>query len=82
MIKRWWNEEEQSGWKGYEFMIRLKSLKGKLKVWRKEVFGDVEMSNDGKEGLNNLLRKKRDGLLHKVGDLAQKENKMETKGQS
>ncbi|XP_021820446.1 uncharacterized protein LOC110762145 [Prunus avium] len=40
-FKDWWAEEHLIGWPGFNFMRRLKAVKGKLRVWSKEVFGDV-----------------------------------------
>lgn len=39
----WWNERVQGRWEGYRFMEKLKSLKGKLKGWNREVFGDMRL---------------------------------------
>ncbi|BFG35265.1 hypothetical protein CerSpe_215390 [Prunus speciosa] len=85
-ITRWWNEVQPSGWECYKFMMKLKYVKGKLKLWSKEMFGEVELAKREAEarvlaidqlerldGLNNLVRKERDDLLNKLGDLAQKE---------
>lgn len=40
-IKEWWEECDVEGWQGYRFMRKLKFLKGKLKQWNVEVFGDI-----------------------------------------
>ena len=39
----WWNDFNLSGWEGYKFMTKLKLIKGKLKKWNVEVFGDTRM---------------------------------------
>ncbi|BFG19398.1 hypothetical protein CerSpe_056720 [Prunus speciosa] len=80
-IKLWWGEDQISGWEGYKFMMRLKMLKSKLKVWSKEKFGEVERDireaearllvldhHEGTEGLDHLLRSERENLLLKLGD--------------
>ncbi|KAK9928967.1 hypothetical protein M0R45_026080 [Rubus argutus] len=40
-FKIWWEEESFQGWEGFKFMRKLRSLKQKIKVWSKEVFGEV-----------------------------------------
>ncbi|KAI8547959.1 hypothetical protein RHMOL_Rhmol07G0235800 [Rhododendron molle] len=37
-----WNEFQVSGWAGFMILQKLKVLKDKLRVWNKEVFGDVK----------------------------------------
>ena len=39
----WWNDFNLSGWEGYKLMTKLKLIKGKLKRWNVEVFGDTRM---------------------------------------
>ncbi|KAK9950555.1 hypothetical protein M0R45_006040 [Rubus argutus] len=41
-FKRWWGVENFYGWAGFTFMRKLRSLKEKVKVWSKEMFGDIE----------------------------------------
>ena len=40
-LASWWNTSIQGRWEGYRFMEKLKSIKGKLRVWNKAVFGDI-----------------------------------------
>ncbi|KAL6288610.1 hypothetical protein ACE6H2_006120 [Prunus campanulata] len=82
LIKQWWTTDQQTGWEGYKFMSKLKSLKGRLKVWSKEEFGDVDLAKreaeariqvldqmEGCEGLSVPLRSERENLLLKLGEL-------------
>ena len=41
VFARWWNVFNPSGWEGYKFMKKLKLIKGQLKKWNMEVFGDT-----------------------------------------
>lgn len=43
----WWREETIQGWAGYKFMIKLKNIRSHLKIWNKEVFGDLRIENQG-----------------------------------
>ncbi|KAK9911652.1 hypothetical protein M0R45_035548 [Rubus argutus] len=40
-LKEWWRQETFQGWEGYKFMKKLKFLKGKIKHWSREKFGEV-----------------------------------------
>jgi exonuclease III len=40
-IKEWWNRYTFSGTPSYVLACKLKALKGDLKVWNREVFGDL-----------------------------------------
>ena len=39
----WWNDFDPSGWEGYKFRSKLKFIKGKVKSWNVEVFGDLRL---------------------------------------
>ena len=39
---KWWNDSVPSGWEGLKFMKKLKLIKGKMKKWNAEVFGDMK----------------------------------------
>ena len=41
MIRRWWWEVEVRGSASYRLATKLKEIKQKLKVWNKEVFGNL-----------------------------------------
>ncbi|RVW15858.1 hypothetical protein CK203_073119 [Vitis vinifera] len=41
MIRRWWWEIEVRGSASYRLATKLKEIKQKLKVWNKEVFGNL-----------------------------------------
>ncbi|VVA41200.1 PREDICTED: RNA-directed DNA polymerase, partial [Prunus dulcis] len=66
--------------------IRLRTIKQKIKVWNKEVFGDLVSAKkeaeariaaldlmEGQGGLDNTLRKEREDLYFMVSDLVHKE---------
>ena len=40
---RWWTEFNPPGWEGYKLMTKLKLIKGKLKKWNVDVFGDTRL---------------------------------------
>ncbi|EXB94881.1 hypothetical protein L484_022988 [Morus notabilis] len=42
-LEVWWREETGQGWAGYKFMRKLKNMRGQLKIWNKEVFGDTRV---------------------------------------
>lgn len=42
-MKQWWNNMHFLGWKGYKFMLKLRSLQEFLKKWNIEVFGDLRL---------------------------------------
>ncbi|XP_058217549.1 uncharacterized protein LOC131328649 [Rhododendron vialii] len=44
LAKSTWNECQVTGWAGFIIMQKLKAVKHKLKVWNKEVFGDVTLA--------------------------------------
>ena len=41
LLKRWWQGLSFKGSTSFILVEKLKGLKGKLKVWNKEVFGNV-----------------------------------------
>lgn len=41
-ISSWWNVPAQEKWEGYRFMGKLRAVKGNLRIWNREVFGDVK----------------------------------------
>ncbi|VVA25489.1 Hypothetical predicted protein, partial [Prunus dulcis] len=85
-FKQWWGEDQINGWEGYKFSRRLRTIKQKIKVWNKEVFGDLVSAKkeaeariaaldlmEGQGGLDNTLRKEREDLYFMVSDLVHKE---------
>ena len=40
---KWWNDLSPTGWEGHKFMSKLKLIKGNLKKWNVEVFGDTRL---------------------------------------
>ncbi|CAL9013315.1 unnamed protein product, partial [Prunus brigantina] len=86
LLKEWWKEDQTYGWEGYQFMARLKLLKTKLKTWSKGAIGNLENAKrvaearlaaidlqEGREGLDEELRKERKDLQVVVGDIIYKE---------
>lgn len=78
----WWETDSGPGWEGFKFMNKLRGVKTKLKVWSKEVFGDVLMekksvemkikeldNKDEREGLNAELKRERESLRNKFEEL-------------
>ena len=57
-FEKWWKECMFQGWEGYKFLSRLKSIKGLVKKWNLEVFGDLRL----KEGDLNRRLQVLDGL--------------------
>lgn len=43
LAKEVWNCSIVHGWSGYKLMQKLKAVKEKLKLWNKEVFGDINV---------------------------------------
>lgn len=41
-VKQIWENVQVSGWAGYRLMRKLKELKSHLRVWNKEVFGNID----------------------------------------
>lgn len=41
LIKGWWEDIEVQGHPGQRFRLKLKSIRDRLQVWTKEVFGDL-----------------------------------------
>ncbi|XP_028126943.1 uncharacterized protein LOC114323538 [Camellia sinensis] len=41
-IKHIWEVTQVSGWAGYRLMRKLSSLRGHLRVWNREVFGNID----------------------------------------
>ena len=85
-VKEVWDNAEVQGWEGFKFMRKLKSLKDKLKVWNREVFGDIQIKKDeilkeiktldrlDMEGLiSSEDRKKKVSLLNDFEELLLKE---------
>lgn len=62
LAKATWNECQVNGGVGFMILQKLKAVKDKLKVWNKEVFGDV-----------TLALQKAETDLHQFELLAEKE---------
>ncbi|XP_075473994.1 uncharacterized protein LOC142505056 [Primulina tabacum] len=45
LTQSWWNNSNTQGWAGYRLMMKLKSVKGDIKKWNKEVYGMLEMKS-------------------------------------
>ncbi|KAK9941488.1 hypothetical protein M0R45_018082 [Rubus argutus] len=71
-FREWWETDSGPGWEGFKFMNKLRWVKSNLKVWSKDVFGEVlkekksvemeikELDNiDEREGLNAELKRER-----------------------
>ena len=54
---------EVEGWEGHKFMSKLKVVKSELKVWNREVFGDL------REGKRQIL-----SYVARIDSLEQEEN--------
>ena len=42
-FESWWKEDTMEEWEGYKWMKRLQKIKSRLKIWNKEVFGDLRL---------------------------------------
>ncbi|XP_057451864.1 uncharacterized protein LOC130743648 [Lotus japonicus] len=64
-VERSWAEVQVSGWGAYSLKEKLKGLRGKLKAWNLEVFGELKSKSDDVVKQINLLDVKEDavGLL-------------------
>ena len=45
-FESWWTDCNVQGWEGFKFMKRLNFVKNKIKIWNKEVFGDLREAKD------------------------------------
>lgn len=43
-IGEWWPNIQVSRWHGFQFMKKLQAIKGKLRIWTKEVFSNIEQA--------------------------------------
>jgi len=43
LIKEWWEETQPHGFASYVIASKLKYIKAKLKVWNREIFGDIRV---------------------------------------
>ena len=46
LIRNWWRGIEVSGSASFRLSAKLKELKKKLKVWNREVFGNLECNKE------------------------------------
>ncbi|RVX20143.1 Transposon TX1 uncharacterized 149 kDa protein [Vitis vinifera] len=51
-FRNWWRSFQGNGWEGHKFMMRLQSVKTKLKEWNKVSFGEL---NEKKKSILNDL---------------------------
>ncbi|KAK9929538.1 hypothetical protein M0R45_026633 [Rubus argutus] len=69
----WWETDLGPSWERFKFMNKLRGVKTNIKMWSKEVFGDVLMEKksvemkikeqdnmDEREGLNTELKRERE----------------------
>ena len=62
--KCWWDSLVVSGWEGYKFMEKLKGLRGPIKRWNKEVFGDTrEIKREIIKKIQRLNKKEEENSL-------------------
>ena len=62
VIKQWWGEARVYGFASYVVANKLKFIKGKLKVWNREVFGDIRTKKDAALSIINALDLKEDSV--------------------
>lgn len=84
-ISTWWNAPTYGRWVSFQFMEKLRALKGQLKRWNKEVFGDIRIKKEivarideidalDLEGfVDNVLKEERFSLKGNLVELIRKE---------
>ncbi|XP_028121753.1 uncharacterized protein LOC114318966 [Camellia sinensis] len=85
-FKGWWENGRVHGWEGFKFMRKLRGVKDNLKVWKREVFGDIGAVKAGLirdieeldvkeagEGLSGALRDRRSMLKVKLEEIVFRE---------
>lgn len=68
VVNDFWNRSDVQGWAGYRLACKLKGLKDVLKVWNREVFGNVQESLNEVENQINTL-----DLLAESGTLSEED---------
>ncbi|TXG54144.1 hypothetical protein EZV62_019400 [Acer yangbiense] len=84
--EEWWTEADFQGWKGFSFMKKLEWVKMRLKIWNKDVFGDISKEKhelririaelDRADGVGELcepLKMERNQLKLKLDNVVSKE---------
>ena len=64
--KTWWDSMNISGWEGYRVMEKLKRMKGAIKTWNREVFGDTrEIKKEIIERIKWLDKKEEETIIER-----------------
>lgn len=61
-IRKWWNEHEVEGYKGFQFMKKFHYVKQKLRVWNKNKFGRIKEKKIISRRRWNSLTRRSSGL--------------------
>ncbi|GMP24068.1 hypothetical protein CsSME_00001462 [Camellia sinensis var. sinensis] len=85
-FKDWWESGRVHGWEGFKFMRKLRGVEDNFKVWKHEVFGDLNEvkvesvwdieeldAKESGEGLSGVSRDKRSLLRMKLEELVFRE---------
>ena len=62
LIKAWWEEVQVPGFASFIVVIKLKYIKERLKIWNREVFGDIKIQKHKILGMINSLDMKEESL--------------------
>jgi len=62
LIKKWWEEVEVTGFASFVLASKLKVVKEELKIWNREVFGDVRLKKFSLLGSINALDAKEESV--------------------
>jgi hypothetical protein len=74
VVQQSWEQHNNSGWMAFKLKEKLKSLKGSLKIWNKEVFGDIDHKIDLQvETIKEIDLKAESGLLSLEEDTVRKQ---------
>lgn len=63
LVEKWWFYHPLRGWPGYGFMEKLNSLKGELKRWNKEVFGNVGLKKASLLRAIEIIDRKKESIV-------------------
>ena len=72
VIKQWWGEAQVNGFASYVVANKLKYIKVKLKVWNREVFGDLRTKKFDALSIINSLDMKEDSVGLTTNELLQR----------
>jgi len=72
LIKEWWGEVQVEGFASYIVAKKLKYIKEKLKIWNRDVFGDIKLPKHNLLGTINSLDTKEESFGLTSDEIQQK----------